>query len=209
MMTRRRLIAGLSALPLAPAFAADPLFATLDAVGPLEAPEFNPARALDAMHALMALKPAGAASAMRQYLASRRDPPGGLFVVLRCLIEVPAPDAPASAWPGVIQPGYLRPPALGGPHPPQPEDLTTIPRFPAMLLNDVPLSVVMGYILGGRPEPLSMHLDALAGATWRTAPLQPKSAGELRYMLTHWGKWMPGTPIGDALWVQLDRLKTG
>ena len=191
MPTRRTLLTGLAALPLAGiarAVPTDPLFATLDAVGPLEASTFHPGRALDAMRALMAA-PDGIEAALRRYLAVRTAPPSGLFVVARCLVEVPAGE-------------HLRPPALGAPYPEPPAPL---PRFPAVLLEDVPLSVVFGYQLGGLPEPLSSHLDSLKGATWRTRPLTP-SPGAVRALLPHWGLWPRGTPIADALEAQLLRL---
>jgi hypothetical protein len=207
MMTRRSLILGLSALPFAPAFAADPLLATLEAVGPLDATQFDPARALEALRLLHALGPTGAREALRQYLQQRPDPPDGLFIVLRCLFSPPPLSAPASPWPGAVQPGHLRPPALGAPYPPQPDDLTLTPHFPAFILGDVPMSLVTGYALGGLAEPLSMHLDALANATWRAEPLRPKSAGEVRYLLDHWGLWA-GTPVSALLEGQLDRLGT-
>ncbi|MFT5683055.1 MAG: hypothetical protein ACI8RZ_003982 [Myxococcota bacterium] len=205
MMTRRGVIAGLSVLPFAPALAADPLFATLDAVGPLAAEAFSPARALDALHALHALGEAGARSALSQYATGRLDPPEGLFVVVRCLFAVPLDTTPVADWPDAIQPGHLRPPALGAPHPPQPTDLTTTPHFPALLVGDVPLSMVSGYALGGQAEPLSMHLDALAGAAWRTDPFRPRPDAEVRTLLASWRD----TPQGPLLATQLDRLSPG
>jgi hypothetical protein len=183
------------------------LFAALDAVGPLLAEEFHPGRAIAAMAALLQLAPAARLAALRRYLVARPEPPGGLFAVLRALVEVPARTAQAEPWPGVLQPGYLRPPALGAPHPPQPQDLPQVPHWPVILLSDVPLVEVRGYSLGGQPEPLSMHLDGLARATWRTTPLKPASAGEIRYLLQHWGRWA-GQPETLALFEgQLQRLE--
>lgn len=202
MITRRGVVAGLTALPFAPALAADPLFATLDAVGPLEATAFSPRRALDAMLALHALGADGARAALRQYVASRTEPPEGLFVVVRCLLAVPPLEAASAAWPGAIQPGHLRPPALGAPFPIPPDDPTTAPRFPALLVGDVPLSIVSGYTLGGLPEPLSMHLDALAEADWRVEPPRPRPVAELQALLARWRD----TPQGPLLEAQLTRL---
>ena len=107
--------------------------------------------------------------------------------MVRALVMVPAADGPASPWPGVAQPGYLRPPALGAAVPAPPGDLRTTPRFPVILLDDVPLVLVGGYRLGGLPEPLAMHLDGLAGAAWRTDRLVPGHADSVRSLLTHWG----------------------
>ncbi len=202
MITRRSVVAGLTALPFAPALAADPLFATLDAVGPLSAELFSPLRALDALLALHALGADGAPAALRQYVASRTEPPEGLFVVVRCLLAVPPVDAASAEWPGAIQPGHLRPPALGAPYPIPPDDPTAVPRFPALLVGDVPLSMVSGYTLGGLPEPLSMHLDALAEASWRAEPLRPRPVAEVRALLARW----KDTPQGALLEAQLEHL---
>jgi hypothetical protein len=183
------------------------LFAVLDAVGPLLAGEFHPGKALRAMQALMQLAPQARVDALRRYLAARPEPPEGLFAVVRALVEVPPRTAQAEAWPGVLQPGYLRPPALGAPHPAQPADLEQIPHWPLVLLADVPLVEVSGYTLGGHPEPLSMHLDGLARATWRTKPLEPVSAGEIRYHLLHWGRWMGQPETMAHFETQLQRLE--
>ena len=186
--TRRAVLAG--GLGLAATAAAaplpsadDPLFEVLDAVGPMLADAFDPRRALAAMQALMALEPEARVAALQRYVRARTAVPDGMFAVVRALIEIPPADAPMDGWPGVLQPGVLRPPALGAPSPPQPRDLTRVPRWPVILVADVPLTLVRGYLLGGLPEPLSMHLDGLAGATWRTRPLQPGGLGVVRVQL--------------------------
>jgi hypothetical protein len=212
VISRRVLLVGGAAMSLGSAgvgSADDVLFATLDAVGPLLADVFHPGRALAAMQALLQLAPADRMAALRRYLAARSAPPAGLFAVVRALVEVPTRSSQARSWPGVLQPGYLRPPALGAPWPAQPEDLSQLPHWPVILLSDVPLVEVRGYTLGGLPEPLSMHLDGLADATWRTAPLAPASAGELRYLLVHWGRWAEQPETMALLEGQLQRLEKG
>ncbi len=194
-MDRRSLLVGAAAVCVAGALP-DPgdaeVFAVLDAVGPLLADEFHPGRALAAATLLVARPPEERVALLRRYLAVRPDPPEGLFAVVRMLVEVPAPTHAATEFPGVLQPGWLRPPALGGPVPAPPADLRQHPRWPVLVAADVPLVVVRGYVLGGSPEPLSMHLDGLAGATWRTTPLRPGSDTEVA------AAWAALPPTGDA-----------
>ncbi len=185
------------------------LFETLDATGPLLAGAFHPARVLDSMRALIALSPTERIAALRRYLAVRVDPPRGLFAVLRGMVQVPSRELPRAPFPGVLSPGFLRPPGLGASSPPQPDDLQRVPRWPLILLGDVPLSLVRGYVLGGLPEPLWMHLDGLEGAIWRTQPLAPISADEVRHQLTHWGRWSDNAASAWLLEAQLDRLEGG
>src|SRR5688500_18340017 len=59
------------------------LFGILDAVGRIEADVFNPARALDAMEALMTFAPAPRVEALRRYCAARPDPESGVIAVVR------------------------------------------------------------------------------------------------------------------------------
>jgi hypothetical protein len=210
--TRRAVLVGGAALACV-AGASPPddtaLFTVLDAVGPFTADAFHPGRALAAAKALLALAPSDRALALRRYVAARPAPPEGLFAVVRMLVEVPPPSQPATPFPGVLQPGFLRPPALGAPLPTQPADLPAYPRWPLVVVDDVPLVVVQGYMLGGSPEPLSMHLDGLAGATWRTAPLAPTSAGSVRMTLIHWGAWSHDLPLSAQLEEQLRRYESG
>ena len=221
MPTRRLLLAGTLAIAATSSASSGPvsraaawpadlrLFAILDAVGRIEADEFHPARALDAMQALMALAPEPRVEALRRYCAARTEVPSGMFAVVRALIEVPGRDQPETPFPGVLQPGFLRPPALGGPVPREPDDLEQVPHWPVILLDDVPLVEVAGYRLGGVPEPLSMHLEGLAGATWRTKPLAPGSAGSLRYLLIHWGRWTADADASARFEAQIRRYEHG
>ena len=184
------------------------LYRHLDAVGPLAGGAFHPGRALTAMQALMAIPAGERMELLRRYAATRIEVPDGVFAVVRSLVEVPPASAVATDWPGVLQPGHLRPPALGAPTPPQPDDLAAVPRWPIVLLQDVPLVVVSGYALGGQPESLSMHLDGLTDATWRTKPLAPGTAGQLRYHLMHWGRWSADAAVSAMLEGQLERYES-
>lgn len=183
-------------------------------LSPLEAPAFEPRLVIEAINTLQPLGQAAGVAAIRAFItqteSAGRECPGALFAVMRLLFDPPSPKAPTPTEPydltTAARPGYLRPPALGAPSPPASTDPAMIPHFPILLMADLPLSVVDGYALGGQPEPPSMHLDALcAGCTWRTAPLDPKTPGEVRYLLTHWGGLTPDQlPLAFE---QLDRLE--
>jgi len=181
----------------------------LDAVAALDAATFHPGRALTAMRSLMELPEAERMPFLLGYARSRVEVPSGVFAVVRALIEVPGRDQPAADFPEVLQPGYLRPPALGAPDPPAPDDPTELPRFPVVLLEDVPLVLVSGYALGGKPESLAMHLEGLEGARWRSKPLAPTSAGSVRYLLEHWGRFADDARLSAQLTGQLARYEAG
>ena len=206
MPTRRVILSWLAAAPLLtnarPAHA-DALEDVLGAVGPLEAGAFHPGRALAAIQALSAAGPAAGLAALRR-VAAQPDPPEGLFAVLRALVALPAAGSPAAPWPGVLQSGWLRPPALGAPYPEAPAPLLDLPRFPLLLLGDVPLVLVSGYALGGQPEPLSMHLDGLVGAPWRTRPWRPEPPAAVQARLEA-SSWWAGFPLQAELLAQLRR----
>ena len=206
MTTRRSLLVGAGALCLAGA-APDPLFGVLDAVGPLVSSAFDPKAALAAVRALLVLSPEPRVAALRSYLAVRPYPPEGMFAVLRMLVEVPPLTAPTTEFPGVLQPGYLRPPALGAPVPAPSADPRVYPRWPLVVILDVPLVPVGGYQLGGSPEPFSMHLDGLAGATWRTAPLGCGTPAAVREALGRSGAWAEDPGTRAALDQQVRRLE--
>lgn len=92
----------------------------------------------------------------------RWDGESELFWVMRALFEVP--DTP----------GYMRVPMIGAITPRPPEDMTVSPRFPIVVVDDVPFSVLIGVMLGGSPE---RPLRALRGyySKWpmRQQPLVP------------------------------------
>ena len=167
-------------------------------LSPLEAPAFEPMGVVTAVNALQPLGQTAGVEALRTFIAktesAHSECPGAIFAVMRLLFEPPLPTPASEPYDlkTAARPGYLRPPALGAPSPPASSDPTLIPHFPILLMAGLPLSVVNGYALGGLPEPPTMHLDALcADCTWRAAPLSPKTPGEVRYLLTHWGGLTP------------------
>lgn len=69
----------------------------------------------------------------------------GLFWVLRALFD--------------LQTGVEFPPVmLGQPSIPPPSDLATLPRYPIVIAQDIPLLAIRGYLLGGLPERVETHL---------------------------------------------------
>jgi hypothetical protein len=172
--------------------------AALDQVTALTAEEFKPGAVIRAVNALQLLGLRSGVATLREWIAAGRahkggETPDGIFAVMRLLFEPMSGLAPEPTTSATLQsaarPGYLRPPALGQPSPAPQEDLKLTPYFPVLLMGDIPLSLVNGYMLGGLPEPAEMHLDALCDGvcTWRTSTLAPKTTGEVRYLLMHWG----------------------
>lgn len=204
----------------APAWATgsdDAVFAALDAVGPLDGNRADPRTVIRAVNALQPLGKDKGVALLRRYFAESRpsqklQKSEGLFLVLRTLL-VPPPasgsrvrDACTPEQQAVAAGGCLRPPRLGAPVPSPPHDLLSL-RYPAFVLGDVPLSLVSGYVLGGKAEPLDMYLGAIAPvAGWLPAPLQPKSAGEVRYLFVHYGQWSLADDVGKLVEAQLARL---
>lgn len=96
------------------------------------------------------LQPLGKQQALAQidaYLQQHdtaHDGPG-IFWLLRVLFDLPQ----GQRFPSV---------RLGQPTLAPPADADALPRFPIMLVNDVPLLVVQGYTLSGFPEPITDHV---------------------------------------------------
>jgi hypothetical protein len=70
-----------------------------------------------------------------------------LFLLLRTLFDVPQP------------PGYMPEMHIGAMVPPPPKDRTRIPRFPIVIVDDIPFSLLWGVWLFGEPEPISRHVE--------------------------------------------------
>jgi hypothetical protein len=110
--------------------------------------EYRPGDFISAVNQLIPLKKQEALNAIQacfDKLAPNHETVG-LFWLLRTLFDLP--------------PGLLFPPvSLGDPDVSPPLDAHKLPRFPIVLLQDVPFLVVSNYILGGLPEQVDSHID--------------------------------------------------
>lgn len=194
-----------------------PVFAALDAVGTLVNRDYDPRPVIAAINELQPMGRDKGTATLAAYLEARGhsvDDRGGLFAVLRVLYVPPAvkppwpPDACTPQQTELLSGPCLRPPMLGAPSPPAPNDLRSL-RYPFFVLGDVPLSLVAGYALAGKAEPVDMHFEALSSANtgWLAAPLEPKSAGEIRYLFMHYGQWSPTDEVGKGVESQLQRME--
>ncbi|KAB8141286.1 hypothetical protein F8S13_19515 [Chloroflexia bacterium SDU3-3] len=132
-------------------------------VAVMEFEDYNP---VDVIAAVNELLPLGKEQALAQIGAAR--PQGyGLFWLLRTLFDLPE----GQAFPPVL---------LGQPSIPPPANPQAIPRFPILIVQDVPLLVVGGYFLGGFPEPVEAHIRYFqAHGLLRAAPLAPPGASDV------------------------------
>jgi hypothetical protein len=123
---------------------------TLDLASSSSLVSYNPGLIVQAVNELIPLGKETALATIAGYYENadrQADPRQGLFWVLRVLFDVPT------------EPGYLPPVRLGAPRPAAPKDLRAIPRFPLVLIEDIPLLMVTSYILGGLPETVDSHLE--------------------------------------------------
>jgi hypothetical protein len=140
------------------------LFQLIDAVPSYQAPP-DPLPLIQAVNALHRLGRDRAVAVLQDYLrATPRDHASrnGTFSIARTLFEVPDP------------PGYLPSMRVGSPRPAAPADPRALPRFPIVIVDDIPLRVVGGYAIGGKPEAAEDHLESIAReGVLRAHPLQP------------------------------------
>ena len=141
------------------------LLKTLDLASLSSLVSYNPGPIIQAVNELIPVGTVGALATIAGYYRSadrQADPRHGLFWVLRVLFDVPA------------EPGYHPPVRLGAPRPPEPGDLTKFPRFPIVLIDDIPILLVASYILGGLPESVDSHLELFENnGLIRTELLEP------------------------------------
>lgn len=131
---------------------------------------YRPQAVIEAVNALLPLGKDGALAAIDSYLVKQdlqREPQEGLFLVLRVLFDVPA------------KPGYQPPMRLGGSAPPPPPTPQMLPHYPLVLVDDRPLLLISGYVLGGQAEPITEHIQYFrAHGTLRDQPLKPSEPPE-------------------------------
>lgn len=124
--------------------------------------DYDPYEAAAAVNELHPLGKEGALAAVEQ--AHAGGDAIGLFWVLRVLFDVPD--------------GRFPPVRLGEPTIPPPED-DALPRFPIVLVQELPLLVVRGYTLAGLPEDVGVHVDYYrAHGELRPGPLAPGDDAE-------------------------------
>lgn len=138
----------------------------LEQVSNMQFEGYDPKLVIEAVNALQPLGKAKALEEIESYLSSqgRGKESYGLFWVLRVLFDVP----PETGFPPV---------RLGQPNVPAPAKPGALPRFPIIMVRDIPLLAVRGYILGGMPEPVASHVAYFrAHGSIRNTLLVPPSA---------------------------------
>ena len=139
--------------------------ALLSQAATVEFAEYHPGYVIEAVNALQPLGKDKALEEIESYLAA--TPPGedqfGLFWVLRVLFDVPE----AQGFPEV---------RIGQPSIPPPDDSAQLPRYPIVIIQDVPLLAIQGYFVGGFPQPVADHIAYFRShGTIRAQPLSPSS----------------------------------
>jgi hypothetical protein len=126
---------------------------------------FDPCAYIRIVNALQPLGKERALAAISEYLRVTPGSPynGSIFLVLRILFDVP--DTP----------GYMPRVGVGAPEMgPEPADPRSVPRFPIVIVDDVPFLVVEGYDLCGRAQRLEEHVEYFREhGTIRARPLRP------------------------------------
>lgn len=142
------------------------LLCIIDAAPGCSAMEFDPLRLIKVVNTLQPLGKEKALAAIEEYERVNTgffsSHWGGLFLVLRVLFDVPE------------DPGYMPRVGLGAPWPAEPKNLKLMPRFPIAIIDDIPLLLINGYNLEGRPEPIETHIEYFkARGRLRSALLAP------------------------------------
>ncbi|MHC5040048.1 MAG: hypothetical protein ACYTHM_22300 [Planctomycetota bacterium] len=144
-----------------------PVLRLLGQVQALNGYHFNPLILIRIVNTLQPMGKTKALTAIDEYL--RVSAPlfdrnrEGIFLVLRALFDVPK------------DPGAMPVMRVGAPSPRAPEDPKRFPRFPLLLLKDVPLMMVTGYSLAGSAEPVENHVAHFRKAgRLRAQPLAPE-----------------------------------
>jgi hypothetical protein len=129
---------------------------------------YRPQAVIQAVNALQPLGKTAALAALKEYLRVTpfrwyADGPDGVFLVLRCLFDVPE------------NPGVL-PAMMVGVSSEEPADRSLFPRFPMTLVGDIPILLAKGYSGSGATESPERHLVWFEKhGVFRAAPLRPTS----------------------------------
>lgn len=126
-----------------------PLLQLIDTLPRCSGEEYSPLPVIRVVNSLHGLGKEKALAVIDEYLrlASHfhSDAREGLFLVLRVLFELPKDGAMPTMF-------------IGQPDPEGPKEKKTLPRFPVVLVGDVPLFVVNGYRLAGRAQQVEAHV---------------------------------------------------
>ncbi len=162
--------------------------------------DYDPAVVVDAANALLPRGKESVLAEVEEYVREFR--PGketsGILWLLRALFDVSPPL-------------HFPPIQLGRLSVPVPPDPLALPRFPIMLVADVPLLLVRGYDLAGAPQPFGGELAFVRDhAVFRKTPVTPDaSVAEARF-LRDWMMAYGASPAGDELEfirMQIGRLR--
>jgi PDZ domain len=127
--------------------------------------EYDPSAVIRAVNHLQSLGERKSISAMREYLrvASYLNPGReGMNLILRILFDIPA-DV-----------GYMPPLSMGKLEPPPPANLRDCPRYPLVLVQDIPFCLPYGWSLAGHLPEGTEHLDYFEKhGHFRDKPLVP------------------------------------
>ena len=138
-------------------------------------PRFDPGPLIAAVNELLPLGKHGALAAIENHLAAAdrsKDPQHGLFLVLRLLFQVPAS-------------GFHPPMFIGIPKAVEPSDPKSLPYFPLLVVDDIPLLLITTFVLGGAAQPVEAHLRYYRETgTLRAAPLAPPAPADRAQILS-------------------------
>lgn len=158
--------------------------------------DYNPLPVIQVVNSLLPLGKDKALAVMEEYLRVCSgwwpgSAEGGLFLVLRVLFEVPA------------DPGYMPPMYVGAISPEAPKDPKRLPHYPLVVVDDIPLSLVASYFLGGEAERVESHLKYFREhGRLRTKPLTPP-ADPLAVFDRAWASVSFMFPEKQAAWGKL------
>ena len=142
--------------------------------------DFGPNRVAAAVNALLPLGKDRALAVLEEYLRLHvglsLENRQRVFPILRVLFELPKSG---------VAPTMM----IGAPMVERPKDQKLLPRFPIVLIADLPFYIAGGYMLAGRAEdPLSHIAKYRANGVLRSSPLAPPSAMEPIIAVDEWNK---------------------
>jgi hypothetical protein len=144
------------------------LLRLLDTAPGLVGDGYNPLPLIRIVNTLQPLGKEKALAAIGEYIRVSdawsffESPRGGMFLVLRTLFDLPDNADPYSAG------------GFGAPVPPPPKDPNRIPRYPIVVVDDIPLMLASGYELEGMATPMETFVEFYqVHGTIRSHPLVP------------------------------------